>query len=221
MKKDVILVTIGIVIASLFFYINDSNQEPPALNSIEQKIEQNEELSNSGSTKPEKMKLNSKVSSEDIKGRIDKTELDIVETETETETDNDTSYFAIDDGFKSEPMTVGSSKEFDLAFEEQEIDHDWKFAVENEILLDFTDSLHKKSAWIESYECKYSLCRVEIKQTEGLVGEEKIDDYIWDEIRTLNEVTNTMGMSIPEHSKDQNSYIFFLMRKEVKLNNNS
>lgn len=168
MKKDVILVTIGIVIASLFFYINDSNQEPPALNSIEQKIEQNEELSNSGSTKPEKMKLNSKVSSEDIKGRIDKTELDIVETET----DNDTSYFAIDDGFKSEPMTVGSSKEFDLAFEEQEIDHDWKFAVENEILLDFTDSLHKKSAWIESYECKYSLCRVEIKQTEGLVGEE-------------------------------------------------
>lgn len=217
MKKDVILVTIGIVIASLFFYINDSNQEPPALNSIEQKIEQNEELSNSGSTKPEKMKLNSKVSSEDIKGRIDKTELDIIETET----DNDTSYFAIDDGFKSEPMTVGSSKEFDLAFEEQEIDHDWKFAVENEILLDFTDSLHKKSAWIESYECKYSLCRVEIKQTEGLVGEEKIDDYIRDEIRTLNEVTNTMGMSIPEHSKDQNSYIFFLMRKEVKLNNNS
>jgi len=212
MKKDIILVSLGIVIASLFFYINNSTQEQPTLNSIEQKMEQFEELSMSESSEPNKMELNSKVPSEENQDITDKIEIDLVETETET----DASYFTIDDGFKSEPMMVGSSKEFDMAFEEQKVDHDWKFAVESEILLDFTDSLHKKSAWIESYECKYSLCRIEIKQAEGLVGEEKIDDYIWDEIRTLNEITNTMGMSIPEHSKDKNGYIFFLVRKEVK-----
>jgi len=213
MKRDIFLITIGVVVASIYFNINDSVHEQPVINSIEKKIEQNEEFAKSDIIKPEATELYSRDSSEDIQYSSDIVELDIVET------DSDVSNFPIDDGFRYKPITVSSSKDFDIAFEEQEIDHGWKFAVENEILLDFTDSLHKKSAWVESYECKYSLCRVEVKQTEGLVGEEEIGDYIWDEIRTLNEVTNTRGISIPGHSKAKNGYVFFLMRQEVKLNN--
>jgi len=213
MRKDILLLLIGIGIASIFFYIKDLAKEPNVLNSKEQSSELNHVLpapekllQQSSNPASETVPFTDK-NSPDNKSTIEKVELTITKN---TENDN----FAIDDEFQHEPLTIASIEEFDLAFEEQDIDHDWRFAVESEILLDFTDSLNDKSVWIESYECKYSLCRIEIKLTDRLEAELGVERYIGDSIKALSNITNTSPLSIPGHSKDKNVLIFFLKRQK-------
>jgi len=220
MKRDIILVFIGVAIASIFFYMSDS--PTPNAHILDDETRGREKSPTLGkvpantdvrvSAKPKKIVINKEKPTYDD-GLIDK-----VKVQKEG---NNNYNIEMDDGFKFEPITIGSSKEFDVAFEEQEVDHDWKYAVENEILLDFTDALSDKAAWIESYECKYSLCRVELKVSDSIEGVKSIYDDIGQAISELSKVTNTSYLSIPEHSKDKNGHIFFLMRQEVKSNSKS
>ena len=224
MKRDVFLVLIGVVITTTFFYITDYAQKNNDLNSDVHQSESikifpapvNVTLQKPDSAKSEIVELNQKTFFDNNGDRAEKVEIHKV-----VEKESDIYNFAIEDGFKYEAVSIGSSKEFDIAFEEQQIDHDWKLAVEDKILLGFTDAIYEKSAWVEAYECKYSLCRVEIKQSVRLDGEDSFKDYLMDAISKLNEDTNTTFISIPEHSKDKDGFIFFLMRQEVKSAKNS
>ena len=124
--------------------------------------------------------------------------------------DRDIIFF--DKNFIAEPILVSSGKQVEQTFYEQTIDHAWAQAVEHRIVDVLSESLTDTSAWLDNYECKYSLCRIELKGYDGFSKAPQFNDQIWNEINKLGKQTNTSGLSIPNQKSEEDGVIFYLMR---------
>lgn len=118
-----------------------------------------------------------------------------------------------DKNFIAEPVVVSSSKQFEQTFYEQSIDHAWAQAVEYRIVDVLSESLIDTSVWLDNYECKYSMCRIELKGYNGVSQASQFNNQIWNEINRLGKQTNTTGLSIPNQKSDEDGFIFYLMRR--------